>query len=209
MSKKSVLCLSGVSTALLIMYLAYEAKTYGFDTVSTFFNEYVNRTQKYLFNGCLYGIPLIYGLSKPFMSSEYRIRLKENIAYKLIIKSIVDAMFISVWIILLFIIASALMNIKIEIGNFFVTIYIRLTVLYAQCSGLYYLIYVVTNSEIIAVCSTMGINLLALISIILYDYIVEPLNEVSINVYLFYISISCLCAFIFLVYAIKYRVENI
>ena len=166
MSKKAVLCLSSFATVLLILYLAYEAKSYGYNTVSAFFGEYINRTQKYLFNGCLYGIPLIYGLSRPFMSPEYKIRLKNNIAYKLITKSIFDAMLISIWIMLLFIMASALMNIKIDTGDFLIIIYIRLVILYAQCGSLYYLIYVLTNSEIIAACGTMGINLLVILRII-------------------------------------------
>ena len=209
MSKKAVLCLSSFATVLLILYLAYEAKSYGYNTVSAFFGEYINRTQKYLFNGCLYGIPLIYGLSRPFMSPEYKIRLKNNIAYKLITKSIFDAMLISIWIMLLFIMASALMNIKIDTGDFLIIIYIRLVILYAQCGSLYYLIYVLTNSEIIAACGTMGINLLVLITILLYEFIVEPLHEISLNIFLLYICISSLCAFVFLAYTVAYRKKNI
>jgi hypothetical protein len=143
------------------------------------------------------------------MSPEYKIRLKNNIVYKLITKSILDAMIIGVWIMLLFIMASALMNIKIENGNFLITIYIRLVILYAQCGSLYYLIYALVNSEIIAACGTMGVNLFVLITILLYDFIAEPLYEISLNIFLLYICISCLCAFIFLAYIIAYRKKNI
>lgn len=209
MSKKAILCLSSFATMLLILYLAYEAKSYGYNTLSTFFGEYIDRTQKYLFNGCLYGIPLIYGLSRPFMSPEYQIRLKKNITYKLIMKSIFDAMIIGAWIMLLFILASVLMNIKIETGYFLITIYSRLVILYVQCGSLYYLIYALLNSEIIAACGTMGMNLLVLITILLYDFMAEPLHEISRNIFLFYLCISCLCAFIFLAYIIAYRRKSI
>ena len=209
MSKKAVLCLSGIATILLILYLAYEAESYGYHTIATFFDVYINRTQKYLFNGSLYGVPLIYGLSRPFMAPEYRIRIKTNIAYKLIIKSICDAMIMGAWIILLFVLTSVLMKFKIEAGWFLITIYIRLVILYAQCGGVYYLIYAVVDSEIVAACGTMGMNLCALMAILLYDFMAEPLYDISLNLFLLYICISCFCASVSLVSVVRSRRRNI
>ena len=118
-------------------------------------------------------------------------------------------MIMGAWIILLFVLTSVLMKFKIEAGWFLITIYIRLVILYAQCGGVYYLIYAVVDSEIVAACGTMGMNLCALMAILLYDFMAEPLYDISLNLFLLYICISCICAYVSLVYVVRYRRRNI
>lgn len=209
MSRKLIVCISSVLTICLILYLASEGVMSGYNTIDVFFDVYVDNAQKYLLNGSLYGIPLIYAFSRPFMSSEYRIRFRKNMAYKLITKAIINAMIMGAWIMLLFIVASLIMNIQIDFTYPLITVYIRYVILYAQCGGLYYLIYAISNSEIIAVCGVLLSNWIVLMVIATYNFIVEPLGNISINIFLWYVSISCLCAFVLLNYVIKYRKKNI
>lgn len=209
MSRKLVICISTLVTIGVILYLARQFVLNGYTTMDSFFDIYVNNAQKYLFNGSLYGVPLIYAFSKPFMSLEYRIRYRKNIAYKFITKAITNAMVIAAWTMLLFIIDMLIIDVRIDFSYPLIDVYVRLVILYAECGVLYYVIYVVTNSEIIAACVTPIINWLILMAITTYNFIAKPLESITLNLFIWYVSLTTLVCFVLLIGAIYYRRKNI
>ncbi len=181
---------------LMILYFGYESLFLDISTSGEFLESYLNNIQKYMFNGTIYGIPFIYLFSVRFRAPEYAVRIRQGKIWFLTIKCIRDSLLLSVFVLLLHCVSAVVFRLTWNPGLEFVEIYVRLAIYYAFCSFWYYLIYATGKSLIVAIGATVGVNWLFLSAVLVYNFVMCPLDDITTTIFVVYEIAGCIISYI-------------
>lgn len=160
MSRKWIVLCSCAVTAVLILYLGYEAASVnGIDTAAEYFETYLNHLQKMVFNGMIYALPMIYAAAIPFYSPEVLIRLQKKLLRTIALRSMAASLFSGAFVIVLSMLTAAGFAMTLNAWNWMPFLYLKLVLFDLQCSGLFYLIYIMGRNTNVAVFLTFAVNL--------------------------------------------------
>lgn len=206
MSKRLLIAISCGITLLMVIYMGYDTFIYRVsdNTLSDFLDTYINNPQKYLFNGMIYSIPLIYATAIRFANAELLIRMKSKLLYIITEESIITSVKISTYVMMLHIVTAYLNNLAMDFNIEIVNIFFRLIIFYMQCHFLYYLLYSISTSPIASLVIVVFINMLVLLIILSLGFVY--INSVQTNLlqmFILYECISCIFAYFALTFVLK------
>jgi hypothetical protein len=116
-----------------------------------FFSYYMDNPQKYIINGLIYSIPIIYMSRTEFLRPELAVRLNKNILGYVFSNVVINSIIISISVTVFYIIASFVNKIQV-IGkiNFVIPVTIKLIIFLMSIQFIIYSIYVIIKKIIIA-----------------------------------------------------------
>ena len=162
MRKRMILVLSVLISVFLFYYMGNEYCLYADDphSFSNFLGNYINTSQKYLYNGMIYGLPIIYAFFVLFAHPEVRTRIKKSVFGYVFAKSVTVAIGVGVYVMGLALVCAVYFRIPLDFKVEIMIIAIRLIVLYLQCYLLFYFAYTLCLNPITSIVATLGINLI-------------------------------------------------
>lgn len=172
-------------------------------TFISFLENYINTPQKYLYNGLIYGLPIVYAFAVPFAHPEVRTRIKKSLVAYIVSKSVTVAIGLGVYVMGLACICAVYFGIPLEFKAEIIIMMIRLIVLYLQCNLIFYLVYTLSANPVISIVATLGCNLIYSITISAYYFAFSPLSNSQLLPYDLYVLISGAIAFISLCYVLR------
>ncbi len=100
MSKRILLVLSVLISVFLFYSMGNEYCLYADapHSFSDFLGHYINTSQKYLYNGMIYGLPIIYAFAVPFTHPEVRTRIRKGVFGYVFAKSATVAIGIGLYV---------------------------------------------------------------------------------------------------------------
>lgn len=179
MSKRVLLVLSVLISAFLFYSMGNEYCLYADapHSFSSFLGHYINTSQKYLYNGMIYGLPIIYAFSVPFAHPEVRTRIGKGVFGYVFAKSVTVAIGIGLYVMGLAFVCAVYFGIPLDFKAEIMIMTIRLIALYLQCHLLFYLMYALCSNPVISIVATFGMNLIYSIILLAYHFVFHPLNK--------------------------------
>lgn len=205
MSKRILLSLSVLISVFLFYSMGSEYCLYASAplTFSSFLEVYINTPQKYLYNGLIYGLPIVYAFAVPFAHPEVRTRIKKSLAAYIVSKSVTVAIGLGLYVMGSAFVCAVCFGIPLDFNAEMMIMAIRLAVLYLQCHLLFYFIYTLSANPVISIVATFGFNLIYSVAISAYYFAFSPLSSNQLLPYDLYILISGIIAFISLCYVLR------
>ena len=167
MSRKLIMILSALLTAVIAAYLGYNALDemavgveYG--SLENFFDEFLISPQKLIFNGMIYVLPVIYASSLSFAASEYLIRIKKELLFKLTYKSLLTSVVLTAYVIILETVAALVCGISGITASYLTGAYLKVVLFFLECHFMFYLFYTITLNAIAAIAAVFGVNMVIL-----------------------------------------------
>ena len=101
MSKRRLVILSAVVTALLAAYMGYDVCTYQTidGTLGEFFEKYLDHMQRYIWSGMICGIPVIYSQMLWIETPELLVRMRERVFQQVLERSIVVSFLCALYVV--------------------------------------------------------------------------------------------------------------
>lgn len=205
MSKRILLSLSVLVSVFLFCSMGNEYCLYASapHTFSSFLEVYINTPQKYLYNGLIYGLPVVYAFAVPFAHPEVCTRIRNSLFGYVVAKSVTVAIGLSIYVMGLAFVCAIYFGIPLDFNAEMMIMAIRLVILYLQCHLLFYFIYTLSANPVISIVATFGFNLIYSITISAYYFAFSPLGSNQLLPYDLYILISGIIAFISLYYVLR------
>jgi hypothetical protein len=178
MNRKAII-ISGVITFLIIAYLGYDFMVYyaGEKTCDAFIKIYLNKTQKYIFNGSIYGMPVIAASTIRFYTPEVYVRVKDRLLWSIAERNLVISLLISSYVLLSYIVVLCVIGMGMNYDIGIVNIWARLVLFYLQCSVIFYVSYFLTARYLLSVFIPIIVNLTMVMIMIVIEYVSKGLNE--------------------------------
>lgn len=172
---------------------------------SNFLGHYINTSQKYLYNGMIYGLPIIYAFAVPFAHPEVRTRIKKSVFGYVFTKSVAVAVGVGLYVMGLTLVCAVYFGIPLDFKAEIMIMTIRLIALYLQCHMLFYFAYTLCSNPVISIVATLSINLIYIIILLAYNFVFNPLNKdlQLLLPYDLYVLTSGIIACVSLCYALK------
>ncbi len=179
MSKRIILVLSALISVFLFYSMGNEYCLYADipHSFSSFSEQYINTSQKYLYNGMIYGLPVVYALSVPFAHPEIRTRIRKSMFRYVFAKSAAVSTGIGLYVMGLALVCAVYFGIPLDFKAEIMIMALRLIALYLQCHLLFYLAYTLCSNPIISIVVALGINLICNIALLAYNFAFNPLNR--------------------------------
>ncbi len=207
MGKRIILVLSVIISVFLFYSMGNEYCLYAAapNSFSDFLEDYVNTSQKYLYNGMIYGLPIIYVFAIPFAYHEVRTRIKKSVFGFIFAKSIIVAVGLGLYVMGLACVCAVYFGIPLDFKAEMMIMTIRLVAIYLQCHLLFYLAYTLCSNLVISIVAPFAINTIYNIILLACNFIFAPLNSDSqlLIPYDVYVLASGVIACISLYYALR------
>lgn len=207
MSKRIILVLSVLISVFLFYSMGNEYCLYADapHSFSNFLGHYINTSQKYLYNGMIYGLPIIYAFAVPFAHPEVRTRIKKSVFGYVFTKSVAVAVGVGLYVMGLTLVCAVYFGIPLDFKAEIMIMTIRLIALYLQCHMLFYFAYTLCSNPVISIVATLSINLIYNIMLLAYNFVFNPLNKdlQLLLPYDLYVLTSGIIACVSLCYALK------
>lgn len=196
MSKRILLFLSVLISVFLFYSMGTEYCLYADapHTFSNFLGQYINTSQKYLYNGMIYGLPVVYAFAVPFAQPEVRIRIKKSVFGYIFAKSVTVAIGLGLYVMGLAFGCAVYFGIPLDFKAEMLIMTIRLVAVYLQCHLLFYLVYTLCSNPVISIVAALGINLIYNIALLAYNFVFDPLNKDLLLPYDLYVLTSGIIA---------------
>lgn len=182
----------------LIIYFGWESRGLAAfkNTFDDFTNVYLDNVQKYLYIISLFAATMFYFVRIPFLRPEYRIRINVSLYDFLIEKNIVNSLFITLAIYMLYIFASVFYDFSFVFSITYIFLFMRLYGFVYLCGVIYLLSYLSSENEIFGFVCIIAINLFVLmiylsVNFIFNNCISDKFEMLIFSFYITFFDIFC------------------
>ena len=205
MSRKTLTAVSAAVTILVIMYLGYEygKMDVGPHFLSSFTAMYLDTPQKYIFNGMIYGIPVIFAASVPCGCPEIRIRLGSDIFRSVLCRCMETSFGVGVFVFLLHMITAGIFGVKFDFNISMLGILLKLVIFYMGCSLLYELFYFLSGSPVGSIVAVVGVNFMFLAVMLVCNAVFHLSDHQMLSAFVIYECVETVVGIMLLHFAVR------
>lgn len=191
MSRRKTIAAGAVITALIVMYMCYDASVITQpQTFEKFMEMYISSGQKFAFNCTIYGLPTILASTVMICSPEFAVRMKKGLFRYVFINSIKVSSALGIYVIALYTAAGWISVTAPETPAVIVSTAVRLIVYYLQMHMILYAVYILTDRITFAVIVPAALNLSYVVFILSADFISGIRIGMSMDIFMAYILIT-------------------
>lgn len=206
MSKRRLVILSAVVTALLAAYMGYDVCTYQTidGTLGGFFEEYLNHMQRYIWSGMICGIPVIYSQMLWIETPELLVRMRERVFQQVLERSIVVSFLCALYVVVCHLAVAWAIGLEMNWGGYILHVLVRLSIFYLFCTLLLYVFLSLGCSRFFSMLIVVSLHMGVLIFALGIDFVeVNQLKPYLLPAFLVYESVGCILSGVWLYFSLK------
>ncbi len=205
MSRKTLTAVSVAVTILGIMYLGFEYNKIDVDThlLSSFMAMYLDTPQKYIFNGMIYGIPVIFAASVPCGCPEIRIRLGNDIFKSVLCRCTGTSSGVGAFVFLLYMITAGIFGVEFDFSIRMLGILLKLVIFYMGCSLFYELFYFLSGSPVGSIAAVVGVNFMFLAVMLMCNAVFHLSDQQMLSAFVIYECMETVVSIMLLHFAVR------
>lgn len=203
MSRKAVTVCSLVLTFLLILSYGVTINKNGLDCdLWGFLEKCIDNSQKLIFNGMIYILPVIYASCLQFAAPEYLIRARKDLLWRLTKRMAAVSAAMAAYVLGMLMAVSASMGFGIGFQAELINIYFKILIFFLECYCLFYFIYALCLNSLLSLGAVFGINMVFLIILLWTDFSGITQTDMM-EITIIFSVIVCVLAYIVLAAVIK------
>lgn len=168
MSKKTSFFLAIVLVVGMALYLG--ADTANYDTTLTFFETFLDNSQKYLYIVTLFLLPVLYCVNVPFLEPAYRVRLKDTLFVFTFKRALLASLLLTVLIVCSYLVAPLFFGKPFVMSFYYAFVFMRLFFFVLGAFALHNAVYFLTQKMMLSIFSVLISNMLFLVILISANY---------------------------------------